>query len=121
MFNKEFNLSFRPLVSHSCRKYEAYTIKIEAAESEAHTNNLKQELELHQRKASSACTGLQNDTKLTKNNPDDVTVISPEYTIEKIYHTFLVSGHSYLPCDSKHFYLRTLEKGYFGGTQKKTF
>jgi hypothetical protein len=33
---------------------------------------LKQELELHQRKAS---TGLQNDTVLAKNNPEDVTVI----------------------------------------------
>ncbi|KAL4153089.1 hypothetical protein QTP88_000922 [Uroleucon formosanum] len=197
IFNEEFNLSFHPPVSDSCRKCDAYAIKIKAAESEAHTNNLKQELELHQRKAMSARTGLQNDTELAKNNPEDVTVItfdlmktlptpllstgicyykrqlwtycfgihnmgnndvymflwnesvasrgpqeigscilhflkkivttqhlimysdqcggqnrniklsllcqyivsSPEYTVKKIDHKFLVSGHSYLPCD----------------------
>lgn len=76
IFNEEFNLSFHPLVSDSCRKCDAYDIKIKAAESEAHRNNLKQELELHQRKAISARTGLQSDTELAKNNPEDVTVIT---------------------------------------------
>jgi len=76
IFNEEFNLSFHPLVSDSCRKCDAYDIKIKATESEAHKNNLKQELELHQRKASSARTGLQSDTELAKNNPEDVTVIT---------------------------------------------
>ncbi|KAL4125925.1 hypothetical protein QTP88_010162 [Uroleucon formosanum] len=76
IINEEFNLSFHPPVSDSCRKCDAYAIKIKAAESEAHTNNLKQELELHQRKAMSARTGLQNDTELAKNNPEDVTVIT---------------------------------------------
>jgi len=33
-------------------------------------------LELHQRKAIGACTGLQNDTEFAKNNPEDVTVIT---------------------------------------------
>lgn len=47
IFNEEFNLSFHPLVSDSCRKCDAYDIKIKATESEAHKNNLKQELELH--------------------------------------------------------------------------
>ena len=76
IFNEEFNLSFHSLVSDSCRKCDAYDIKIKAAESEAHRNNLKQELELHQRKAISARTGLQSDTELAKNNPEDVTVIT---------------------------------------------
>jgi len=66
-----------------------HTIKIKAAESEAHTNNLKQELELHQRKAISARTGLQNDTELAKNNPEDVTVIT--YDLMKILPTPLLS------------------------------
>lgn len=57
IFNEEFNLSFHPLVSDSCRKCDAYDIKIKEAESEAHRNNLKQELKLHQRKAISARTG----------------------------------------------------------------
>lgn len=49
-------------------------------------------------------------------------VSNPEYTINKIDHTFLVSSHSYLPCNqdfglvekqkktvSKHIYSRRLE------------
>lgn len=197
IFNEQFNLSFHPPVSDSCRKCDAYNIKIKAAQTEALKANLNQELELHQRKASSARTGLQYDTELAKNNPEDITVItfdlmktlptpllstgicyykrqlwtycfgihnmgnndaymflwdesvasrgpqeigscilyflkrfvttehlimysdqcggqnrniklsvlcqyivsSPEYTVKKIDHKFLVSGHSYLPCD----------------------
>ena len=75
IFNEEFNLSFHPPVSDSCRKCDAYAIKIKAAETEADKQNLKQELELHQRKASSARNGLQKDTELAKNNPG-VTVIT---------------------------------------------
>lgn len=33
-------------------------------------------MELHQRKASSARTGLQNDTESAKNNSEDVTVVT---------------------------------------------
>jgi len=76
MFNEEFNLSFHSPVSDSCRKCDAFNIKIKAAETEANKEDLKQELELHQRKASSARTGLQNDTKLAKKNAEDVTVIT---------------------------------------------
>lgn len=75
IFNEEFNLSFHPPISDSCRKCDAYAIKIKAAETEADKRNLEQELELHQRKASSARTGLQRDTELAKNNPE-VTVIT---------------------------------------------
>lgn len=89
IFNEEFNLSFYPPVSVSCRKYDVYSIKIKAAESKAYTQNLKQELELHQRKASSARTGLQNDTELAKNNPEDVTVIS--YDLMKTLPTPVLS------------------------------
>jgi len=62
IFNEEFNLTFHPLVSDSYKKCDAYDIKIKAAESEAHRNNLKQELELNQIKAISARTVLQSDT-----------------------------------------------------------
>ncbi|CAG9764579.1 unnamed protein product [Ceutorhynchus assimilis] len=75
VFNEEFNLSFHPPVSDSCRKCDAYAIKIKAAETEADKRYLEQDLELHQRKASSARNGLQKDTELAKNNLE-VTVIT---------------------------------------------
>lgn len=43
--NKEFNLSFHPNVSDSCRKCDTSSIQIKAANTKADVQHLKQELE----------------------------------------------------------------------------
>ncbi|CAG9839324.1 unnamed protein product [Diabrotica balteata] len=55
IFNQDFNLSFHPPISDSCRKCDAFNVKIKAAianNEECHI--IQAEQELHQRKAEAA-------------------------------------------------------------------
>lgn len=74
-FNRDFNLSFHPPVSDSCKRCDMYKNQIKVA-PENEKKQLNAEHELHLRKAESARNGMNNDVELGKTDPNKVTVIA---------------------------------------------
>ncbi|XP_047100243.1 uncharacterized protein LOC124718660 [Schistocerca piceifrons] len=75
IFYENFNLSFHPPVSDSCRTCDALQVKITAADNDKERTELIAEREFHQQKAEYARAGLHSDTLLSKSD-GNVTVIT---------------------------------------------
>lgn len=66
IFSENFNLHFRAPISDSCKKCDSFKVKIEAAGDPSEKERITSERDLHHRKAESARTGMQLDSKLNK-------------------------------------------------------
>lgn len=75
IFNRDFNLKFHAPLSDSCRKCDAFNVKIQASENDEEREKIKAEQELHHRKAQAARDGMKKDTELARHD-NDLTVIS---------------------------------------------
>lgn len=76
VFNDDFNLKFHAPLSDSCRKCDAFDIKIKAAKENGQDNQqLLVEQELHHRKAEAARLGMKHDAEAAKSD-ENLTVIS---------------------------------------------
>lgn len=76
IFKNDFNLKFHAPLSDSCRKCDAFDIKIKAATADGQECvAIKAEQELHQRKAEAARQGMRNDAEAAKSD-NDLTIIS---------------------------------------------
>lgn len=74
IFDKDFNLSFHPPVSDSCKKCDIFITKIKTA-SEEDIVKLNEEHELHLRKAEAARNGMDCDVQAAKTD-NQTTVIA---------------------------------------------
>lgn len=76
IFNTNFNLKFHAPLTDSCRKCDAFEIKIKAAEKDSKEyEELKRSQEIHHRKAEAARMGMKRDAEAAKLD-NDLTVIS---------------------------------------------
>lgn len=89
IFYEHFNLKFHAPVSDSCRKCDAFDIKIKAAAVDGDDcKEVKKDQELHLRKAEAARAGMKEDSEKAKLD-NDLTVIT--YDLMKTLATPIIS------------------------------
>lgn len=75
VFNEQFNLSFHPPITDSCKKCDSFKIKIQAEESPSKKDELEVQRKLHLLKADSARNNFKIDKKRAEDDSDNITVI----------------------------------------------
>ncbi|XP_038218959.1 uncharacterized protein LOC119837446 [Zerene cesonia] len=75
VFNEEFNLSFHAPITDSCKRCDAFAIKLKACTNEVEKVRLEQDQKLHLLKAEVAREGVKKDVELYKED-EDVCIIS---------------------------------------------
>lgn len=76
IFRTNFNLSFHPPITDSCKVCDSLEQKIKFDVDEDELTNLKTRKELHLRKAEAARSGMKKDAELGTNPDNDVAVIA---------------------------------------------
>jgi hypothetical protein len=89
IFNHEVNLHFHAPLQDTCKTCDTMNAKIKACDTENDLCKLKFELEIHQRKADSARTSLQEDTARSKILENDITVLT--FDLQKTLPTPVLS------------------------------
>ena len=92
VFTRNFNISFHPQLSDTCKKCDAFNIRLQVS-SGSELQDVKQHKEIHLRKAEGARHGIKSDAELGTSE-NDVTVIA--FDLMKTLPTPVLSvGNSY--------------------------